>query len=774
MPAQEEIMPDIKIEIDGKEITTQPGKMLIQVADENDIYIPRFCYHKKLTVAANCRMCLVEVEKAPKTLPACATPINDGMKVFTQSAKTLESQRAVMEFLLINHPLDCPICDQGGQCELQDYSMGYGKDHSGYNEEKRAVANDNFGPLIATEMTRCIHCTRCVRFGKEIAGVREIGATGRGEHMQISTYVEHTVDHELSGNIIDLCPVGALLSKPFLYKARAWELTSHDSISPHDGVGSHLSIHTRRNEVMRVVSKENNDINETWISDRDRFSYQGLNVDRLEKPMIKDDAGEWREVTWPVALNFVSNAFEKIKTAHGANQIGALVSPNSTLEEAYLINRLFQHLESTQIEYRLRKEGDQPLAPPTPGLNMAIADIENQQTIVLIGSHLRNDQPVLAHRVRKAALKGAKIHVIDSVRHPYAFDLASETIVKPSQLVAEIVKFVGAGLVPAQEKGQVQDLPLQSLIIMGEYAINHPDAATIYTLLSEFSEKTNSTLAVLPEGANAVGCHQILDVQTINVSSLKGYLLHNIEPEFDVANPHKLQHDLLSADMVVAVTPFVSENLKKVAKVLLPCAAFTETSGTFINLAGQQHSFTGCVTPKGEARPAWKIYRVLGNLLGVKDFDFESSEDVLRVCNETLKHATSMKNTLADVGASGTRPVGSVTDSRRATAGSPYNDSNKSQLEIITFWPDCRSDHLVRRASALNERAKAKRYNCAHIHPETAQQFALQDGQKIVLKQREKQIECEIALNEAVVLGGILIVGGTQLAAQLDGNQVNL
>ena len=624
-------MADIEIDIDGKKIKTQAGKMLIQVADENDIYIPRFCYHKKLTVAANCRMCLVEVEKAPKTLPACATPVNDGMKVFTQSAKTLESQRAVMEFLLINHPLDCPICDQGGQCELQDYSMGYGKDNSSYNEEKRAVANDDFGPLIATEMTRCIQCTRCVRFGKEILGQQEIGVLNRGEHEQIGTYVKQTLSHEMSGNIIDLCPVGALLSKPFLYKARAWELDAHNSISPHDGVGSHLSVHTRRNEVMRVVPRENEAINESWISDRDRFSYQGLSVDRLEKPMIKDDkTDEWREVEWPVALNFASNAFEKIKAAHGANQIGALLSPNSTLEEAYLIQKLCQHLESAQVTSNLRQTD--PELMMIPGLNIPISEIENQKTILLVGSHLRNDQPILAHLVRKAALKGAKIHVIDMIRHPYQFDLASEAIVKPSEFATAVSSFVTTGSSSATTGSSSRDMIAgSSLIIMGENALNYPDASKIQSLLNKLAIETNSIFAQLPEGANAMGCAKVLPQTKIN-ASLKAYLLHNIEPEFDVANPQKLQYDLLSADMVVAVTPFISENLKKVAKVLLPCAAFTETSGTFINLAREQHSFTGCVTPKGEARPAWKIYRVLGNLLNIPDFNFESSEEVLKSC----------------------------------------------------------------------------------------------------------------------------------------------
>lgn len=737
-------MPDIKIEIDGKEITTQPGKMIIQVADENGIYIPRFCYHKKLSVAANCRMCLVEVEKAPKTLPACATPINDGMKVFTQSAKTLESQRAVMEFLLINHPLDCPICDQGGQCELQDYSLEYGKDNSSYHEEKRAVANDDFGPLIATEMTRCIQCTRCVRFGKEILGQQEIGVLNRGEREQISTYVQHTLQHELSANIIDLCPVGALLSKPFLYKARAWELTSIASVAAHDGVGSNIAVHVRRNEVMRVAPRDNESINENWLSDRDRFSYQGLSVDRLEKPMIKDKtSGEWREVTWQTALNYVADALEKINAVHGDDSMGALLSPNSTLEEAYLLKKLCEHLGSEQIEYRLRSAA----LDLFPGLGVPISEVENQKTIILVGSHLRNDQPLLAHRVRKAALKGAKIHVIDSVRHPYAFELASETIVKPSEFL-EIVSS-SSNLIAAS-----------SLIIMGEYALSHPDADLIHSLLADFATKTNSTLAVLPEGANAIGCHYVgawTPSEKKNSSPLKAYLLQGIEPEFDVANPKKLERDLLSADLVVSVTPFVSEHLKKVASVILPSAAFTETSGTFINLAGEKQSFMGCVTPKGEARPAWKIFRVLGNLLGVNEFEFESSEEILKNIppfnrKQQAKLAGDFDHTIVKKS-----PLISL-------------DKKGGALELITLWPDCRSDALVRRAKALKDRAVEKHYDAAHIHSETAQRLQVENGQKVLVKQQDFQEVTRIVIDDQVAVEAVLIAGGTLLAGQLENN----
>ncbi|MCD8542428.1 MAG: NADH-quinone oxidoreductase subunit NuoG [Gammaproteobacteria bacterium] len=727
--------PPVEIEIDGQRITTPAGRMIIQVADEHGIYIPRFCYHKKLSVAANCRMCLVEVEKAPKTLPACATPVNDGMKVFTQSAKTLESQRAVMEFLLINHPLDCPICDQGGQCELQDFSLTYGKDHSDYQEEKRVVSNDDFGPLIATHMTRCIHCTRCVRFGKEIAGVRELGATGRGEHMQISTYVKHTIDHELSGNMIDLCPVGALLSKPFLYQARAWELNAIAGVAPHDGLGSNIMIHTRRHRVMRVTPKDNDALNESWLSDRDRFSYQGLEVDRLEKPMMKDKAsGEWREVSWSIALNYVADALEKIQAVHGADSIATILSPNSTLEEAYLLKRLSERLNTGNIDYRLRRK-----TAIVPQLNMAVADIEQQKTIVIVGSHLRNDQPLLAHRVRKAALNGAKVHVIDSVRHSYAFNLASESIVKPSDLLA-VVKVAGETFIENS-----------SLIIMGELALSHPAAEQLYTILSNISQKTQSTLAVLSEGANALGCHRIgawVPHDKHRLPSPKGYILHGIEPEYDVANPAKLERELLSADIVVAVTPFISEHLKQCAHVLLPSAAFTETSGTYINLAGDVQSFMGSVLPKGEARPAWKIYRVLGNLLNITDFVFESSEDILRAIPSKMM-TESLSTASSDI---------SFSDQTFAKKTSVL------VLEQVTWWPDCRSDNLVRRAKALNDRKSKQRFDAIHIHPETARMLNLTDHQSVIANE---QICTQVSFNEDVAVGVALIAGGVRLLRQL-------
>lgn len=739
-------MPDIEIEIDGKKIKTETGKMIIHVADENDIYIPRFCYHKKLSIAANCRMCLVEVEKAPKTLPACATPVMEGMKVFTQSAKAIESQRAVMEFLLINHPLDCPVCDQGGQCELQDFSLNYGKDYGEYREEKRSIANDNFGPLIATEMTRCIQCTRCVRFGEEILGQKEIAVLNRGEREQIGTYVQHTLQHELSANIIDLCPVGALLSKPFLYTARSWELQAYASIAPHDGVGSNVFIHTRRGEVMRVTSRDNESINESWLSDNDRFSYQGLNVDRLEHPLIKDKAsGEWREVTWQSALNYVADALEKIVSVHGGQALSTLLSANASLEEAYLLQSLSRFFGSSNIEYRLRKSNTGFAL--MPGMDISISEIENQDCIVLIGSHLRNDHPLLAHHVRKAALKGAKIYHFDSVRHPYFFDIEKEEIVKPSEWTHQLDSFFLSQFI----KNETEALSSKKcLFILGEAALNHPHAQKIYDIVFAHAQKIKAHMAILPAGANARGCHEMgafsFSNQTENTAA-KAYILHGIEPEYDVINPKALTEDLISADFVLAVTPWVSDHLKQVATVLLPSAAFSETSGTFVNLSGQKQSFMGCVLPKGQARPAWKIYRVLANLLNIPDFDFESSEDVLRACYAFLENKA--RSDLESV-------------SVNCSSHLCFSDQDQG-LELNIFWPDCRSDSLLRRAKALNERALEKGFEAIHIHPKTAEKYNLACSAFVLIEKESNEIPVEIIFDESVAEDLAYLAAGTSL-----------
>lgn len=760
----------IEIEINGQKIKTDPNKMIIEVADDNNIYIPRFCYHKKLSVAANCRMCLVEVEKAPKTLPACATPIMDGMKVFTQSEKALESQKIIMEFLLINHPLDCPICDQGGQCELQDFSMGYGQDLSHYKEAKRAVESDDLGPLIATEMTRCIHCTRCVRFGTEVAGVREMGATYRGEHTKIGTYVKHMVTHELSGNIIDLCPVGALTSKPFEFKARAWELVQHKNIAPHDGLGSNLAVHTRRNQVMRVAPIENENINEAWLSDRDRFSYLGLNQNRLALPMIKQN-NQWREVSWQEALNYTADALEKIKHHHGKNSIAAVTSANNTLEEVFLLKQVLnQNLESNLIEHRLRQV-NKVLVMPSLGLEN-IADIEKQEAILIIGSHLRQEIPLLAHRVRQAAVKNnAKVHMIDMVKFDYAFDLASQQVNKPSEFVQSLLKLLKSLLAQSENNieisaelnkvlaetsaDQSSDLLAKDLcennhsyIALGAMALNHPWAEQINYIASLISELSNSNYGVLAEGANARGCSLLGAITSESLAQAKAYILDSVESDYDFAKPVLAKQILETSEFTVALTSFKSESLMQTADVMLPKAAFAETSGTYINLANTQQSFTGAVKPFGEARPAWKIYRVLANLLGDDNCAYQSSEEVLKHCLETVNHSAEEKNKLA--------------------APKQFDFSHPEGLERVSSVASYSADMLVRRSLALQEISQEQgELRNLYLHSETAEKCKITNGESIYLNQGAESFTAVIS--DAVPNGAVFTYAGTEALKNIDG-----
>src|SRR6266511_1013994 len=433
-----------KLTIDGRETEVKNGATVMDAANGLGIYIPHFCYHKKLSIAANCRMCLVQIEKAPKPQPACATPVGEGMKVFTRSDYARDAQNGVMEFLLINHPLDCPICDQGGECQLQDLAVGYGKSASRYAEEKRVVLNKSLGPLTSTDMTRCIHCTRCVRFGQEVGGVMELGMIGRGEHAEIIAFVGKTVDSELSGNVIDLCPVGALTSKPFRYTARNWELSRRKSVSPHDSLGSNLIVQVKQNRVMRVLPLENEAINECWLSDKDRFSYEGLNSeDRLTRPMVKRD-GTWMETDWQTALEHVVRELKRVREHHGAAAIGALVSPHSTLEEMHLAQKLVRGLGSENIDFRLR-QSDFSTDGKREGatwLGMSIAEFAALDRVLVVGSFLRKDHPLLAQRLRQAAKKGARIALVHAADDDLLLPLAHKAIVAPSALprmLAEIV-----------------------------------------------------------------------------------------------------------------------------------------------------------------------------------------------------------------------------------------------------------------------------------------------------------------------------------------------
>lgn len=731
------------IEIDGKTFEVENGKMIIEVADEAGIHIPRFCYHKKLSVAANCRMCLVEVENGRKTVPACATPITDGMKVFTKSKEAIRSQKAVMEFLLINHPLDCPICDQGGECELQDVSMGFGHDQSDYDETKRAVEDDDLGPLISTEMTRCIHCTRCVRFGEEVAGLRELGATGRGEDMQIGTYIKHSITSEVSGNIIDLCPVGALTSKPYRFTARAWEMSQHESVAPHDCLGSNIFLHVRRNRLMRTAPKEQEALNETWLSDRDRFSYIGLNHKaRAGQPMIKRK-GQWETVDWPTALKFAADGISRIIKQYGPEQVAAFASSSSTLEESYLLQKLMRELGVNNLDHRLQQTDfrDQEGQPMMPTSSLQYAEIDNQDTVLLLGCNIDREIPLAGVRVRKAFRNGAKIYAINPVAYDYHFDLAEKIIVSPQEMALQFATLAAAIVADtSQLPEEVQKLLIglkpdtkikamakalcrpNAAIITGALCENHPDAALLRTLVALIESLSGARVLRLTTGANSAGAwlagmvphrtvagksiNQVgLDVQAALDAKLKGYFLMAVEPGFDFANPYRARQSMLAAEFVVVLSAYQNESIQDYADVILPMAPYAETSGTYINVDGTWQTVKGALAPFGEARPAWKILRVLANILHCKGFDYTSSEEVALEIGEC-----------ADL-----------------TSGSKYSPfypealpASHESLVRVGEWPLYRCDAIVRHATALQECAAAESA-CIRIHPTTANRLKLDE-----------------------------------------------
>ena len=640
----------VEIEIDGQKVEVAEGSMVMHAADAAGKYIPHFCYHKKLSIAANCRMCLVDVEKAPKAMPACATPVTQGMIVRTTSDKAVKAQQSVMEFLLINHPLDCPICDQGGECQLQDLAVGYGGSSSRYEEEKRVVFHKNVGPLISMEeMSRCIHCTRCVRFGQEVAGAMELGMLNRGEHAEITTVMGDTVDSELSGNMIDICPVGALTSKPFRYSARTWELSRRKSVSPHDSTGANLIVQVKNNQVLRVVPFENDAVNECWIADRDRFSYEALNgADRLTKPMIKQ-GGQWSEVSWQVALEYVANGLKSIQRDHGAKSIGALVSPHSTLEELYLAGELVRGLGSQNIDYRLRN-AEFETADGVRWLGCSIASLSDLNAALVVGSNIRKEHPLFAQRVRQATRKGCNVTTINA----QAFDLAmpvAHQLITPSAQWAYALSSVAAAI--AQSKGveapnNAGTVTPESIeiarslqngdkkaILLGNAVAHHAQASTLLAIANWIGLQTGASVGFLTEAANTVGAQWVgalpgadgLHAGQMLAGGVKAAILLNNEPEFDSAAGSAAAQALQSAEMVVTLSAFKAN--MDFSDVLLPIAPFTETSGSFVNAEGRVQSFHAVVKPLGDARPAWKVLRVLGNLVGAPGMEFESSQEVL-------------------------------------------------------------------------------------------------------------------------------------------------
>ena len=738
----------ITIEVDGQKLEAKPGQMLIEVTDAAGITVPRFCYHKHLSVAANCRMCLVEVEKAPKPLPACATPCADGMKVFTKSPAARAAQKGTMEFLLINHPLDCPICDQGGECELQDVAMGYGGDVSRFSERKRVVKDENFGALIATDMTRCIHCTRCVRFGSEIAGLREMGATGRGEHMRIGVFIEHSVTSELSGNVIDLCPVGALTSKPYRYQARAWELTQRESIAPHDGIGSNIHLHIRRDQVMRAVPKENEACNQTWISDRDRFSYSGIcSDDRLQRPMVREN-GSLREADWDEALQMAAKALKDTS----AGRLGALTSPNATLEEMYLAGKLVRGLGSTSIDYRLRQSdfrGDQA-DPKLPWLGQRFADMANNDATLLIGSWLRKDQPLLNHRVRQSYLEGGAVLAINPVAYDFNYELDVDVVCSPAEMVVElagIASVLGTSTegvsvnVDKAHKTAADALKNaeQGSIILGTAAMMHPDFALLRKLAANIAEVAGLSWGTVGFGANDTGAWVAGavpregaggNVQAMIDGACDTLLLLGLEPEYDTADPAKTAKALADS-RVIALSSYLTPSLEASADVILPIGTFAETSGTFVNLQGDAQSFAGAVSPLGESRPAWKVLRVLGNLTDLDGFDYLDSKEVR---DEVLSGFGDIQpdNTLAD----GEKLETSL-------------DAGGAEVMRVGGVPMYSSDAIVRRSDALKHTPDSWS-NGACISKAFADSLSLGEGDSIRVTQGEGTAEVAVTIDDGV------------------------
>jgi NADH-quinone oxidoreductase subunit G len=655
----------VNIEVNGVPLQARKGQMVIEVTDHADIYVPRFCYHRKLTIAANCRMCLVEVEKAPKPLPACATPVTEGMKVFTRSKRAIAAQKATMEFLLINHPLDCPICDQGGECELQDLAMGFGRGVSRYTERKRIVKDKNIGPLVSTDMTRCIHCTRCVRFGAEIAGIQELGATGRSDRMEIGTYIERSVDHELSGNIIDLCPVGALNNKPYRFSARAWEMIARPLVGAHDCAGSNLYGHVLRGRLRRVVPRDNEEINEAWISDRDRFSCHGLyGDDRLLTPRVKKD-GAWTDVSWQEAVESAGALLQE-GARPDADALGVLASPSATLEELYLLQRIARHLGSNNIDTRLRRRDfrDQAADPALPLLGCSMAELDSRAGVLVIGSNLRMEVPIIAHRIRKAARKGAAVAFLNPEAFEYYFDSVANVAAPVDRFVEQLAGLVaaaaGAGSAPLPPnmeeavaraessdalRAAAQALTRKpALVLLGLIAQRHPRYAEIRALAAALAGLTGATLGHLSEGANGCGAalagalpHRGPGAQALQPAgqnsremieqARSAYVLFGIEPSRDLAFGSRAL-EAFSAAKVVCFTPFVSAELLEIADVLLPTATFAETPGTFVNVEGRWQSFDSAAEPPGEARPGWRILRVLGNELDLPGCDYRTPGEV--------------------------------------------------------------------------------------------------------------------------------------------------
>ena len=775
--------PTVTLIIDDKEVQTTPGSMIIEAADALGVYIPRFCYHSKLSIAANCRMCLVEVEKAPKPLPACATPVSDGMVVRTRSAVAIEAQQGTMEFLLINHPLDCPVCDQGGECPLQDQAMGFGQDYSRYEEEKRVKNSINLGPLVATAMTRCIHCTRCVRFGQEIAGTMELGATGRGEAMTIETYLDGSVDSEVSGNIIDLCPVGALTSKPYRFSARPWELMSHQAISPHDSLGTHINVQTAHQEVKRVVPREHDATNECWISDRDRFAFEGAESDdRLLQPLVRTGEG-LKEISWEEAIRLAADAVEFARQ-DASETLAALMHPLASTEEAFLLQKMMRAVGSSNIDHRLLQQdfADDQLAAPYPSLETPLADISSLDGLLLVGANPRKEIPLLALRIRELVGAGGRVGTLGSSSIDANFDVAVESVVEPVSIVDALCQMIcgfegGAeklprGFTPNPEKilspaevTEMSDLLKGSAsIILGEQALNHPSGAAIRVLASALARVSGCAIGVIAP-ANSAGAwwagavpHRLAggidapragaNAQTILELQAKTILLYGLEPAIDHCDPGKLSQLLDRAKNVVVFSAFRS-SIPDQATLVLPIAPYTEMAGSYLNLNGLLQRSNAALDPRGAARPGWKVLRVLGNFLSLEGFDYQTTDDVLA---EIPTPSTPDWHTLeSDHWTLGSRPV----------------DKRPSEMTTHFWTPLYATDPVVRRAKSLDQTADAKRGRRCRLHPSDLKKYDLQDGELITLSAAGKKVELPVDADQNVSPGSASIPAGSREATAL-------
>ena len=779
-------MSTIKIEVDGRELEAEAGEMLIRVTDRNDIYIPRFCYHEKLSVAANCRMCLVEVERAPKPMPACAIPVNAGMKVFTRSELAREAQKGTMEFLLINHPLDCPVCDQGGECPLQDQAMGYGKDDSRFMEAKRVVPNYDIGPLVATEMTRCIHCTRCVRFGEEVAGVVEMGMPGRGEHVKISTFLSRPVDSEVSGNIIDLCPVGALTSRPYRFAARSWELENHSAISPHDCLGTNINIQTLRGQVERVLPIENPGINESWLADRDRFSYEAVNSEqRLLEPMIREN-GRWRATDWETALTFATKGLRTIINAESANDIGGIAGPASTLEEFYLLQKLLRGLGSENMDHRLQQCDfrDDDIAPAFPASEAAISDYDKQRAILLVGSNIRKEQPLLSLKIRQGWKNGlTRVSAINPVDYDLNFGLIESGFGVGRTMISRLAEFAMniATIKSIDLPEDIRALALENpgmqrsaqnlvdaggngLIILGALAQQHPDASVIKAITNWIADTTDCKLAILAQGNSVAGhianCRPHANGKNLHdmlAGGLQGFVLLGCEPELDCIDGKAAATAMNNARFVVQLSAFQSESVKKYADVLLPVAAFTESAGTFINCEGRIQMAEIAANPAGQARPAWKVLRVLGNFMHCDGFEFITLDDVMAEIRST-------------VGIDDIQPNARSTQHRISPL---LSASSADGLLRITDMPMYRGEVTLRNTDAL-QRTADNPAPTASINPATAEKLDLDEGDEVIVqafvKNGSGRARLPLRLNHRLVEDCVHVPAGFHETAGLGGH----